>query len=208
MNARPIAAAAAALVLAGCASMSTEECLVADWEAVGFEDGARGAGTENLGRYRKACAKAGVAPDFLSYERGRQAGLEQYCQAGVGYRVGSGGGVYNGVCPQHLEADFMAGYLDGREYYELRSAVSRAESRVAARKSELDDLREHLADVEATLIAGEVDTEERVRLLLEAKDLSKREGELESEIVELERDAAVARSRLEDYQATRTASAY
>lgn len=208
MELRGFLAAGAVLVLAGCASMSTDECLVADWEAVGFEDGSRGAGSETLGRHRKACAKAGVAPDFLAYERGRQAGLEQYCQSSVGYRVGSSGGVYSGVCPAHLEPEFMAGYADGRELYELRSAVNDLESRLASRKHELEELRDELAAVEATVIAGDVETEERVRLLLEAKDMAKREGELETEIAELERQAAVARARLDDYRATRTASTY
>lgn len=207
MGPRRLFIAASVVALAGCASMSAEECLVADWEAIGYEDGARGASGDTLGRHRKACASAGVVPDFRAYERGRQAGLTEYCKAGVGYRVGASGGAYTGVCPPDMEPDFMAGYLEGRELWELRSEVSRLEGSIAARTGELDELRDDMAAAEARVIAGDVDTEERVRLLLEARDMARREGELEAEIAGLEREAAVARSRLDDYEA-RTAGAY
>ena len=42
---------------------------------------------------------------------------------------------------------------------------------------------------------------------METKELSRREGELEAEIASLEREAGVAKARLEDYEA-RAASAY
>ena len=37
-----IAAGALALVLQGCASMSKNECMTADWYAIGYESGIRG----------------------------------------------------------------------------------------------------------------------------------------------------------------------
>ncbi|WP_405224987.1 DUF2799 domain-containing protein [Lentisalinibacter sediminis] len=207
MGLKRLITAAAALALAGCASMSAEECLIADWEAIGYEDGARGASADTIGRHRKACASAGITPDFHDYERGRQAGLVEYCRPGVGYRVGASGGGYGGACPADLEPDFMAGYVEGRELYELRSEVSRIENRIDARANELERVRADMAANSARLIAGEATAEERVRLLMETKEISRREGELESEIAALHRDAAVARSRLEDYEA-RAASAY
>lgn len=207
MELKRLIAAAAALGLAGCASMSAEECLVADWEAIGYEDGARGAAADTIGRHRKACASAGIAPDFRDYERGRQAGLLEYCRPAVGYRVGTSGGGYSGVCPPDLEGDFMAGYAEGRELYELRSEVSGIEGRIDARARELETLRADMAETAARLIAGEGTAEERVRLLLETKEMSRREGELEAEIASLQREAGDARARLEDYQA-RAASTY
>jgi hypothetical protein len=207
MGLKRLITAAAALALAGCAGMSAEECLVADWEAIGYEDGARGAAADTIGRHRKACASAGITPDFRDYERGRQAGLLEYCRPAVGYRVGVSGGGYGGVCPPDLEPDFMAGYAEGRELWELRSEVSRVEGQIRARSDELDDVRSDMAAKSARLIAGEATAEERVRLLMETKELSRREGELEAEIASLEREAGVARARLEDYEA-RAASAY
>ena len=54
----------AALLMSGCASMSSEECALSDWSAVGFEDGARGYTTERFSNHRKACAKHGQTADF------------------------------------------------------------------------------------------------------------------------------------------------
>ena len=50
--------------LVGCAGMSASECQLADWEAVGYEDGARGSSSDQFGTHRKNCAKHDVAPDF------------------------------------------------------------------------------------------------------------------------------------------------
>jgi len=44
------------LALAACASMDRNQCVNADWYAVGLEDGARGRGVERLGEHRRACA--------------------------------------------------------------------------------------------------------------------------------------------------------
>ena len=63
------------LALFGCASMNKAECLVSDWQMIGYEDGARGYGSQHLARHRKACAKHGVAPDLAAYQQGRSEGL-------------------------------------------------------------------------------------------------------------------------------------
>jgi len=39
MKFKVIGAALATLVMSGCASMSSDECMTADWTAIGYEDG-------------------------------------------------------------------------------------------------------------------------------------------------------------------------
>ena len=56
--------AAMAIVVQGCASMSGQECMVADWQAIGYEDGVRGASGDRIGNHRKACAKHGLMAGF------------------------------------------------------------------------------------------------------------------------------------------------
>ena len=70
-----IGLAAIAIVMQGCASMSGQECMVADWQAIGYEDGVRGSTADRIGNHRKACAKHGIAPDLQAYQKGRDAGL-------------------------------------------------------------------------------------------------------------------------------------
>ncbi len=186
--------------LSGCATMSGEECVTSDWEAIGYEDGARGYTSEQLGARRKACAKHGVTPDFAAYQRGRQQGLVEYCQPGRGFSVGSGGGRYNGVCSAHNEADFLEAYNAGQHLYALRSNVNRATNAINARERELDRIRDEMTAKEAALISSETTSEERVVLLLDLKELSERTGQLEAEIKGLYDERARHQVELENYQ--------
>ncbi len=95
---------AQSLTLAACANgMNSAECVTADWRAIGYEDGAQGRGTGSFGARRKACAEHGVTPDFQAYMAGRYKGLAQFCRPQNGYRLGTKGYRYTGVCPVELE---------------------------------------------------------------------------------------------------------
>jgi hypothetical protein len=196
-----LAAAALALLMSGCASMSGEECIAADWSAVGYEDGARGYTTDRFSTYRKACSKEGITPDFAAYQAGRDQGLVEYCQPGRGYNIGVNGGRYQGVCHVDLEPDFLDAYNAGYHLYTLRSNVSRSKSQIDAKQRELKKVREEMRDMEAALIAAETTTEDRVVLLADLKEYSERTGRLEAEIEELHVQHAYHRVELENYQA-------
>src|SRR5262245_18372320 len=72
----------AAAWLGGCASrgMAKEECVSADWQTIGYEDGLRGLPPDRIGAHRVACAKYQVSPNLVAYTEGRQLGLREYCQ--------------------------------------------------------------------------------------------------------------------------------
>ena len=97
MRSATIGMLAVVALLGGCATMSESECLTVDWQTVGFEDGVAGYSGDRIGQHRKACAKHGVSPDLVGYQRGREAGLREYCQPANGFRVGSHGGSYAGI---------------------------------------------------------------------------------------------------------------
>jgi hypothetical protein len=61
--------------LGGCASMSKNECMAANWEDVGIRDGASGRPEEYLIQHPKACAKVNVVPDRGAWLHGREQGL-------------------------------------------------------------------------------------------------------------------------------------
>ena len=189
-------------MLGGCAGMSQQECMVSDWRTVGYEDGARGANADGIGRYRKTCAKHGVSPDFDASQAGRAEGLRAFCQPGNGFDFGARGGSYRGICPSDLEADFLASYQDGRVLNELESGVRSVDQQIAARNRELEDLAKELRDTEATLIADETSTEERVLLVLDIKALSERIGAVENEVMDLQRHRAVRAQELAQYRQT------
>ena len=204
MNAKwkVIGAALAALAISGCASMSSDECLMADWNAIGYEDGVRGYTTERFSNHRKACADHGVTPSFADYKAGREQGLVEYCQPGRGFDVGASGGRYYGVCSVNLEPDFLDAYNAGRHLYTLRSNVNSANSQISSKEAEIQRVEEEIREKEAALIARETTTEQRILLLADLKDLSERTGTLAAEIEYLYDERARYRVELENYQAS------
>ena len=197
-----------ALAVSGCASMSSEECALSDWSAVGFEDGARGYTTERFGAHRKACAKHGVTADFRAYQEGRDEGLVQFCQPSRGYNLGVSGGTYHGVCDVAMEEEFLDAYRVGHQLYSLRADVNDANSRIAARKRELDRIEIDMRDKEAALIAADTTIEDRVLFLADLKRLSERTGELEAEIEALIEDRVRHEYELANYENTVAAYGY
>lgn len=124
----------ALFALAGCASgMSKDECLYADWRAIGYEDGAAGRSATAVSPRRVACAKkAGVTPDMEAYLAGRDDGLEQFCRPANGFDIGARGVRYTGVCQGSSEGAFVAAYEKGLTLHGLISNFDAASQRSRA----------------------------------------------------------------------------
>ena len=60
--------------LGGCASLSKNECLSANWEDIGIRDGANGRPEEYLIQHSTACAKVNVVPDRGAWLHGHERG--------------------------------------------------------------------------------------------------------------------------------------
>ena len=189
------------VTLAGCSGMSASECELADWRAVGYEDGVQGRSTDRFGAHRRNCAKHEVAPDFQEYQAGRAAGLREYCQPARGYREGARGSAYVGVCPADLEPAFLASYNDGRTLYELESAVRTTHSQIQRRKTRMDAIESELADVMSDALASDTSGDDRAALLVKTKQLAEERITLENEVDELEVKLEQREQELEDHRA-------
>ena len=126
-----------AVVLAACASLDRDECLKADWYAIGLEDGARGRALERLGDHRRACAKHNVRPDAARYVEGRNEGMRSFCTYERGFSEGRAGRSYAAACPQG--AGFLAGYNRGRELHDLQRQLDEVEKDIARTRTALKD---------------------------------------------------------------------
>jgi len=188
--------------LAGCAGMSEQACVTADWRTVGFEDGTLGRSVASIGNYRQACAEHGVAPDLESYRAGHAEGVEVYCRASNGFEVGRSGAAYQGVCPTNLEGDFVAEYNSGRRLFELESALRNTEARIASNYRTQENIKQELTAIGVTMIASETTVEQRLQLVTRSADLGRHYGELTAEIQQLERDRAAHERELLDYRQT------
>ena len=194
--------------LSGCASMSADECLTVDWATIGFEDGSRGYTADRLSSHRKACAKHGVAPDLAAYQHGHAQGIESFCMPGRGFNYGANGGHYAGVCPAHLEPEFLEAYNAGHKLHSLRSSLATASSLIHSKEAEKDDAEARIVTAQLELISDETTSEQRVQLLIELKELAERIGELEVEIDQLIADHARIEQELQYYESTLTAYGY
>lgn len=101
----------AVLLVGGCASLSKNECINADWRLIGYEDGVSAQPADRIGNHRKACAKHDVVPDKNAYDFGYEEGIYDYCSESRGYADGNRGNRVNGFCP--TDAEYHVGYAGG-----------------------------------------------------------------------------------------------
>ena len=176
---------AATVLVSGCATMSEDECRVADWQIIGYEDGSEGAPQSRIGDHRQACAEYGVVPDLAAYREGYQEGIETFCTESVGYERGRSGSSYNGACPSDLEPAFLDGNVVGREIYEAWAAVAEIESSITGLARDRERLQKRVQKAEAEIVADGTTSARRSELLENIKRDQKALGELEVEKEEL-----------------------
>jgi len=199
---------AALLLLNNCTSMSSEECLASDWQAIGFEHGAQGLAADKLGDHRRACAKHGVTVDFQAYQQGRDQGLWQYCQPSRGFNIGANGRNYNGICAAHQESNFLDAYNSGRQLYRLRAQLNAAESEIYEIERQIDRNNELIRSNQGQLIASEISIQNRVLTVARLKELSEENGFLAAQIDGLIENVALHEQRLLDYEDLLASSAF
>ena len=188
------------LVLTGCASMNEDECLTADWNGVGYQDGARGQSSEGIARYRKSCAKHGVSPDLDAYLMGWEDGVIRFCTPQNGFDAGSRGQRYQGVCPADIEPDFLLAFSDGKQLHALRSAVNHISSNISRDQRHLREVEDSIVRKETQLISPDGEIADRVQLLADIKRLSEERGHLRKAITRNEYELGRAEVELEHYR--------
>ena len=193
-----------AALLAGCATgMGKDECAVADWRTIGYEDGLRGYPADRIGAHRVACAKHQIAPNLALYSEGRETGLREYCQPKNGFRVGLNGGGYANVCSGKTEAAFVDSYRWGRQIHDARADLRGTQARLRSARDGLVHTEAAMANVTTELVLPKVPTErraflaqelvrltqERTDLLVRIDQLTLRTQQLAVNVQELERQS-------------------
>jgi hypothetical protein len=178
---------------------------MADWRAVGFEDGSRGVAANSFGSHRKVCADHGVAAGFDDYLAGHAQGLESFCRPQNGARLGGSGYRYTGVCPEHLEAAFLDAHAESFGLYERQAAINRIDRQLIANQNRISEIEYLLVKRTAQLLTPTMLPGERAGLVVQLKQLGEEKGALEESIHHLEHERAVAE---EDYESYRSQVAY
>jgi len=137
---RIIAALAVLGSLGGCASMSKNECLAANWEDVGIRDGADGRPEEYLIQHSKACAKVNVVPDRGAWSHGREQGLDRFCVPYRAYQLGENGyGFDVAICRNYDQDRLFSAYEMGRDVNRLGNQLASIDGEIASIHDRLDD---------------------------------------------------------------------
>ena len=178
-----VSAMLAAALLGGCSSgLDKNQCQIADWHTIGYEDGLNGLPADRIGVHRVACAKHQVAPDLAAYTAGRERGIQEYCQPRNGFRVGLNGRSYANVCPEAREAPFVDAYRMGRQIYGARAELRNTQSRLQAAKNGLAQTDAAVVNITAELVQPQVPTPRRLFLAQELVRLAGERTDLEAQI--------------------------
>lgn len=161
-----------ALLLAGCASLTPEQCRQADWRQIGFADGTGGLSAGRINDHAKACAEVGIRPNLDDYLNGREQGLRNYCQPENGFAVGRSGSQANSAdCPEHMKPAFMARYLHGQQVYLLETDLARRRARLYENNQRIRRDNQRIAAIREELARKELPDERRKALLNEFERL-------------------------------------
>ena len=105
------------LLISGCASMNKDQCQMADWQALGYEQGSQGDSMTRFNTYQNNCAKHHIKADFDAFKAGHVQGLQTYCTFDQGLNSGKHGADYNAMCPRSRFPTFEEGYRSGINRY-------------------------------------------------------------------------------------------
>ena len=157
--------------LSACATLSKQECMIGDWQAIGYNDGVAGYAADRLASHTKACSKVSITPDYQLWERGRQLGLKQYCTVTSAYNIGRRGQKLNNVCPITLANSLQVANQKGLDYYSLYTQLDKDKRLLETTEIEFKKLKN------GEMLDFETEKEARARLLslpIELRDIESR----------------------------------
>ena len=192
------------VLLQGCATLDREECQVADWRLIGYQDGVQGKPASTIGIYREDCARHAVVPDLDAWQAGRAQGLQEYCTAANAFRLGRSGHAYPVVCPEPADAAFTTAYDDGRAIYLARSEVKDTHAQIHRREHEIDALQKDRQHKLGELVQDGLQKEQRVLLLYRIHEIDEEIDALSAEIDSLEHDLHVQQAYLDRLVSTQS----
>lgn len=127
---------ASVAMLNGCAIMSKNECLSANWSLIGQSDGYNGNGSF-MQKRAKACVKHDSILDKEAYTAGYKKGLKNYCnpQTIFDYAL-QGQGTYQN-CPMEMQNNLRPYYNVANKFYQANKNLKSIEDTIANAKANM-----------------------------------------------------------------------
>ncbi len=193
---KPVGLMMVLLLVAGCSSLSKQECRNADWYIIGLEDGSAGRTLQTVGSHRKACARVDIVPDMTAYENGHNQGRQRYCTRENGFQLGDSGARYNGVCQGLDEVTFLNAYDAGKFRYEIRSELNQLKSRINSRHERLDTIDDEILQLEESIVSDRSTGESRRRDLAAVKQLEAERSDIYAAIQDYQDNLLILENEL------------
>jgi hypothetical protein len=150
------------ILLSNCANMNESDCLTADWQLIGFEDGSFGKNESHISQHRKECAEHDVTPDLTAYRKGHFDGSKRFCTANNGFSRGRQGNEYNRSCPEQFEAAFLKGFSDGQTLYGLKKVLNQRAADLEGAYKDIDWHEHAIAEKSELMIADGLKRDQRL----------------------------------------------
>ncbi len=186
------------ILVSACATMNQEECLLAEWKAVGLEHGTNGS-KNKIQKIVKDCSKFDISPNTEEYNAGYQQGLNVFCTYENGVLKGKAGVGHKNVCSVSFHKDFYDGYEPYYAVSHTRNTIRHKKSSVATNKKKLKSAdtsskEKYGINTNIVLLEAEIASLER--------DLSRYRMELE--IHKIDRDIRALEDELDDPSLTQS----
>tara|TARA_B100000029_G_C16947640_1_gene731297 strand:+ start:158 stop:550 length:393 start_codon:yes stop_codon:yes gene_type:complete len=120
------------VLLSGCASLTENQCKVANWYKIGLKDAEKGHEESRIEDHKKSCAKLKITPNPEQYKKGREVGLQEFCTESKGLSYGISRRDFPDICPEELRLNFEKGYKEGLNY---AKEISRRKAEKRRRKN-------------------------------------------------------------------------
>ncbi|WP_102796156.1 DUF2799 domain-containing protein [Bowmanella denitrificans] len=176
-------------LLSGCASISKEECMVADWYAMGLTDGSRGKALSEFRDYQADCARHQLSSDFGQYQAGHKKGVVQYCVYPNGVTLGRSGNSFNPLCEDAGFADFQQGYFLGQQLNQAEDRLANLKRDQQQVEDKQQSLEKELADNKDRIVDDTSSKAEREELLRDNDRLRRELRRLAAELRSLQYQA-------------------
>ena len=137
-------------MLAGCATMSPEECLQANWEEIGYNDAIEGHPVSRSQAHREACAETGVSVAFELYRHGYSLGLPYYCTRETGFESADHGGEYAAQCASDHFPEYASGYNEGLDVFALKRELRELDERIEDKSAQANALLSQIGQLRGT----------------------------------------------------------
>ena len=152
------------ILFSGCAVMSKNECLNANWSVIGQRDGISGTGALLQAR-EQACAKHKVVMDRNLYTQSYKKGLKTYCNSEAVFDYALNGKGNYQSCPLEMQNELRPYYLVAHQYYEAKSKYDSVAKSIANAKGILaeSDIKQKKRDRYRQILAENRELEPQVR---------------------------------------------